>query len=412
MLGDFNLPNVDWYLVAQWQPHIISDLLNQIIYFRPGYSCTSQLIHLFHEWAKALDKRLSTTDVIFLDFERAFDSVPHDRLLLKLECFGITGSLLSWLSNLFLGRSRRVVIEGCQSDWAPVIFSVPQGNTLPPLLFILYVNDVPEFLSSPADMFADDMLIYNYCPPSETSITAQESLYKVTDWCGSWLLRTNTVKCESMKFTRSRTPSPCNYTINSKLLTQVSTHKHLGVVLSSDLSWKPHVLSVVARSNRLLGLLKRTFGSRSKALFTGYKAMIRPILEYACQAWNPHQAHLIEKLECVQRNVTRWIVGKDIPYEDRLKSLKLPTLVQRREYLSLVQLFKFIKGHSSVNTNDYISFSNRLSRKSNQFKLYKPFCRTDTLKYSFWHRYIDTWNSLQSSVVELDSMNTFKKAPK
>ena len=73
-------------------------------------------------------------------------------------------------------------------------------------------------------MFADDMLIYNYCPPSETSITAQESLYKVTDWCGSWLLRTNADKCESMKFTRSRTPSPCNYTINSKLLTQVSTN--------------------------------------------------------------------------------------------------------------------------------------------------------------------------------------------
>ena len=84
-----------------------------------------------------------------------------------------------------------------------------------------------------------------------------------------------------------------------------------------------HVLSVVARSNRLLGLLKRTFGSHSKALFTGYRSMIRPILEYACQAWNPHQAYLIEKLECVQRNVTRWIIGKDTPYEDRLKSLKL-----------------------------------------------------------------------------------------
>ena len=72
--------------------------------FRPGYSCTSQLIHLFHEWAKALDKRLST-DVIFLDFEKAFDSVPHDRLLLKQEHFGITGSLLSWLSNFLQGRS-------------------------------------------------------------------------------------------------------------------------------------------------------------------------------------------------------------------------------------------------------------------------------------------------------------------
>ena len=161
-----------------------------------------------------------------------------------------------------------------------------------------------------------------------------------------------------MKFTRARTPSPCNYTINSKLLTQVPTHKHLGVVLSSDLSWEPHVVSVVARSNRLLGLLKRTFGSHSKALFTGYRSMILPILEYACQAWYPHQAYLIEKLECVQRNVTRWIIGKDTPYEDRLKSLKLATLVQRREFLSLVHLFKFIKGHS----NNYISFSNRQSR--------------------------------------------------
>ena len=185
--------------------------------FRPGYSCTSQLIHLFHEWAKALDKRLST-DVIFLDFEKAFDSVPHDRLLLKLERFGITGSLLSWLSNFLQGRSQRVVIEGCQSDWAPVTSGVPQGSILAPLLFILYVNDIPESLSSPAEMFADDMLIYNYCPPSQTSITAQESLDKVTDWCGSWLLRKNADKCESMKFTRARSPSTCNYIINSKLL--------------------------------------------------------------------------------------------------------------------------------------------------------------------------------------------------
>ena len=101
--------------------------------------------------------------------------------------------------------------------------------------------------------------------------------------------------------------------------------------------------------------------------------MIRPILEYTCQAWNPHQAYLIEKLERVQRNVTRWIIGKDTPYEDRLKSLKLPTLVQRREFLSLVQLFKFIEWHSSVNSNDFISFSNWQSRKSHQYQLYNPF---------------------------------------
>ena len=84
------------------------------------------------------------------------------------------------------------------------------------------------------------------------------------------------------------------------------------------------------------------------------------------------QAYLIEKLECVQRNVTRWTIGKDTPYENRLKSLKLPTLVQRRGVFSLVQLFKFMKGHF-CNTNDYISFSNRQSGKSHQYKLYNPF---------------------------------------
>ena len=91
----------------------------------------------------------------------------------------------------------------------------------------------------------------------------------------------------------------------------MSTHKHLGVVLSNDLSWKPHLLSVVARLNRLLGLLKGTFGSHSKALFTGYKAMVCPILEYACQVWNPHQTYLFEKLECVQRNVTEILETTD-----------------------------------------------------------------------------------------------------
>ena len=120
-------------------------------------------------------------------------------------------------------------------------------------------------------------------------------------------------------------------------------------------------------------VLAATFPRISHQKFVKYgKSMLRhrySTRKYACQSWYPRQAYLIEKLECAQRNVTRWIIGKDTPYEDRLKSLKLATLVQRREILSLVHLFKFIKGHSSVKTNNYVSFSNRQSRKSHQFKL-------------------------------------------
>jgi hypothetical protein len=100
------------------------------------------------------------------------------------------------------------------------------------------------------------------------------------------------------------------------------------------------------------------------------------------------------------------------PYEDRLKSLKLPTLSLRREFLSLVQLFKFIKGYSALETNDYMSLNNRHSRNSHRYKLFKPYCRTDIFKNSSWHRYIDKWNNLPASIFEHDSVKGFKNALK
>ena len=113
-------------------------------------------------------------------------------------------------------------------------------------------------------------------------------------------MRYNADKGDAMKFTRARNRAQCNYSIDNKSIDQVSTHKHLGVILSDDLSWKPHILSIVAGLNTgLLGLLKRTLGSHHEALLKGYKVMIRPILEYACQVWNPHQIYLIDKLDRV-----------------------------------------------------------------------------------------------------------------
>ena len=224
-------------------------------------------------------------------------------------------------SDFLSDRFQRVVIDGCQSYWAPVLSGVPQGSILGPLLLILYVNDIPGFLSRPTVMFADDTLAHDSSSPTSTSNLLQESLVQVREWC-LWRLRTNAEKCKSMKFTRARDPAACNYTMANKQLEQVKAHKYLGVLPSEDLSWKSHIFPVVAKSNKLLGLLKRTFGKRSKALLVGYKVMVRPVLEY------PHQSYLIEKLERVRRNLTRWILGKDISYEERNKSLKLQLLRQ------------------------------------------------------------------------------------
>ena len=160
-----------------------------------------------------------------------------------------------------------------------------------------------------------------------------------------------------MRIKKSKTPTLCSYNINSTSLNQVHTHKHLGVIPSSDLSWKMHVLTVAAKANKILGLLKRTFGKCSEAIITGYKTMVRPIIEYAYPVWNPHQQYLSDKHEKVQRNVSRWILGSSIEYNERLKYLGWPSLLSRREFLSIVQLFKFINGFCKVNLHDYLQFS-------------------------------------------------------
>ena len=151
------------------------------------------------------------------------------------------------------------------------------------------------------------------------------------------------------------------------------------------------------------------FGRFSEAIITGYKTMVRPIIEYACPVWNPHQAYLSDKLERIQRNVSRWILGGPIDYTERLQYLGWMELKSRREYLSIIQLFKFINGFSRVKLDNYLSFSRASTRSRNSSKIWKPFSRTNILKFSFWHRYIDKWNSLPDSLICADSLSKFKK---
>ena len=127
--------------------------------FHPGHSCQTQLLEAAHQWAENIDHK-SSTHVIFLDFSRAFDSVPHQRLLLKLDNIGVRGSLLSWIDSFLKNRQQRVVINNTLSSWKKVTSGVPQGSILGPLLFLVYVNDIGNGLISTTKLFADDCALY------------------------------------------------------------------------------------------------------------------------------------------------------------------------------------------------------------------------------------------------------------
>ena len=170
-----------------------------------------------------------------------------------------------------------------QSDWARVSSGVPQGGILGLFLFLVHVNDIPESLSCPTVMFADDTLLHHPSTPTSSSSVLQESLVQITDWCNLWLFRTNAQKYDCMQITRAKEDIPCSYIINDNLLDQVSTHnyKHLGVVISSGFSWKSHVLPTAAKpieywaySNVPLGNAQRLLISDTSHWFDQYSNML------------------------------------------------------------------------------------------------------------------------------------------
>ena len=269
--------------------------------FRRGHSFQTQLLESIHEWAKYLNDGTSS-HVVFTDFAKAFDKVPHQRLLLKLEHFGVTGNLLKWISAYLTCRRQRVVIDGCSSDWLPVTSGVPQGTILGPLLFLIYINDIGKDLSSNVRLFADDCVLYREISSLCDCTLLQHDINLLHKWTQKWHLVLSTTKCKVMNISLKKKSLSFTYTINNVALDWVDTFKYLGVKVHKKLNWGNHISETSSKASRLLNLLRRSMHNCSKdAKKRAYIALVRPHLEYCSPVWSSHQQKLINTLEKVQQ---------------------------------------------------------------------------------------------------------------
>ena len=206
--------------------------------------------------ALSLENR-SSIHCLLLDFSKAFDSVPHERLLLKLEAFGVRGHLLQWIRGFLTNRLQRVVISGKYSSWLPVQSGVPQGSILGPLLFILYVNDIYSVIRhSKHGMFADDLSIYKDVSTPADCALLQQDLNSIVFWSKQWQLQLNCCKCEALNVSNKRSPLLFTYTISGQPLQWSAQCRYLGVLIDSHLRWGAHCCNIAQKASRVLNLLR------------------------------------------------------------------------------------------------------------------------------------------------------------
>ena len=383
--------------------------------FRERRSCETQLIMLIEDLARNASAGRQT-DIILLDFSKAFDKVNHSKLIWKLHQYGIRGHVLSWIRAFLGSRSQRVVIDGEESESIPVTSGVPQGSVLGPILFLVYINDLPDEVRSQVRLFADDTALYLTLESEDDSSTLQSDLDILSAWESRWDMEFNPSKCQVVHVTGSKLKKPIktDYLLHGQVLEAVTCARYLGVDISSDLSWNFHVDRITGNANRTLGFIRRNIKTKmSRVRETAYNTLVRPQLEYASAVWDPHTDRRINQIEQIQKRAARWTVSnfdRQASVTRIIQELGWRTLAQRRADARLCLFYKVIHCLVAVPLPDHVQYSNRISRYCHSMTFRQVYTSKDYYKYSFFPLAIVQWNSLPESVATLHSLDAFKAA--
>ena len=380
--------------------------------FLPSKSTCGNLMNNLYYWLNSYSSS-NSTNVLYTDIQKAFDSVNHRILINILHSFGLNAKLVSWIQTFLSNRQQRVCIGDSVSSPLPVLSGVPQGSIIGPFLFLLFINDITGCVHSQSvkvSLFADDSKLSSIEPQH-----LQISINNMNAWLTKRQLYLAPQKCAILKIKKTKVLDETRFYINQDYVNEVSSIKDLGVIVSNDLKWTNHIDHITNKASIISYQLLKTIKSNNiwtwMKLFTTY---IRPMLEFNTPIWSPYLLKDINKIERVQRNFTKVAFNRcKIPfnsYEDRLSKIGYLSLVKRRKYFDLIMMFKIINNLNDVNFNDYFILNSKsYTLRSHSYQVKPKFNSTcSQWHHSFFSRIIPLWNTLPSHLVSKPLLRNFK----
>ena len=374
-------------------------------------STVLQLLNVIDEWSLALDQG-NDIDCIYFDFMKAFDTVAHKRLHNKLKAYSLSETVIKWIMDFLSNRRQRVIVNGASSSWRIVTSGIPQGSVLGPLLFIIFINDIVEQISSSIYLFADDTKLFRAITSNHDNTLLQSDIDKLVEWSNTWLLSFHPDKCKTMHVGNQDNVYTYHLMAKSTMheLQCVTQEKDIGVIFDAQLEFDKHINAKINKANAIFAMIRRSYKFLNMEIFLHlYKALVRSNIEYANSVWCPYKMKYIESVENVQRRATRTIPElKGLSYGERLQKLKLPTLVYRRLRGDMIETFKMINGYYDSRVIPKFVFRDSDMLRGHSKMLLKVRFNKKLRSYSFTQRIINIWNSLPEGLVSAPSVNSFK----
>ena len=386
--------------------------------FIPGDSTVNQLISVCHNISCHLDKGEEMVGV-FLDLTKAFDRVWHAGLLKKLEQIGIRGLLFQIIKSYLTNRKQFVVVNGCKSVSKELYAGVPQGSVLGPLLFLVYINDISKDMSNSPFLYADDTSLF--CPILNGDIDStvqciNSDLEKIELWCKKWLVSISETKTVAMLFSRNRHPSNIqSLRLGNHDIGFVPSHKHLGMVFTSNFSWSFHIENQVTKCNKLIGMLRRfKYRWSRKALETCYLSFIRPVIEYCDIIYDNCSKGDSNKMDSMQLEAARLVLGakRGTSHKAIYHELGWLSLSNRRFIHKLSKTYSIVNNLVPKYLHDIFLKYKLPSEIPTRAKTYNnfqiPLCKTNLHKGSIVVSSMTAWNQLEPKFKILGSLSCFK----